>query len=164
MVDVETAEETWEWLAALSDRASFSVRTTAAPQFRRTQLRRKKVGQGGAMRLVGAGYALRKSERQVDVRGVNDGRGFMFIDRVGNICPSGFLQMSAGNVRKDDLGEVYRDSALFRELRDPDALTGVCGTCPHTALCGGSRARAYAVTGSVLADDPLCELVAAQAG
>ena len=164
MVDVETAEKTWEWLAELSDRASFSVRTTAAPQFRRTQLRRKKVGQGGATRLAGAGYALRKSEGRVDVRGVNDGRGFMFIDRVGNICPSGFLQMSAGNVREDDPGEIYRTSALFRELRDPNALTGVCGTCPHTALCGGSRARAYALTGSVVGDDPLCELVAAQVG
>lgn len=164
MVDVETAEGIWEWLAELSERAPFAVRTTAAPQFRRTQLRRKKVGQGGALRLAGAGYALRKSEGRVDVRGVNDGRGFLFIDRVGNICPSGFLQLAAGNVREDDLGEVYRHSALFRQLRDPAALTGVCGSCVYTALCGGSRARAYAVTGSVVADDPLCELAVVPAG
>ncbi len=164
MVDVETAEATWEWLADLSERAPFSVRTTAAPQFRRTQLRREKIGPSGATRLTGAGYALREWAGGVDVRGVNDGRGFLFIDRVGNICPSGFLQIAAGNVREDDLGEVYRTSALFRQLRDPDALTGICGTCPHTALCGGSRARAYAVTGSVVADDPLCELTAAGVG
>ncbi len=89
---------------------------------------------------------------------MNDGKGFAFIDHLGNICPSGFLQIAAGNVRTRPLADVYRDSPLFRSLRDPAALTGRCGRCRFTELCGGSRARAYGMTGSYLGDDPLCML------
>ncbi|HET9481834.1 MAG TPA: radical SAM/SPASM domain-containing protein, partial [Candidatus Polarisedimenticolia bacterium] len=54
------------------------------------------------------------------------------------------------------LAEIYRESALFRGLRDPDALNGRCGRCPWRALCGGSRARAWAAGGDPLGEDPLC--------
>jgi radical SAM protein with 4Fe4S-binding SPASM domain len=89
-------------------------------------------------------------------KGVNDGKGFMFIGHTGDICPSGFLPLSAGNVREDRILDTYRDSELFRVLRDPSALKGRCGQCRFADLCGGSRARAYALTGSYLEDDPLC--------
>jgi AdoMet-dependent heme synthase len=159
MVDARTAEETWEWMCELSERAPFSVRTTAAPQFRRTMLLRARQSAGGqALRLTGAGYQLREAPAGVQTRGVNDGKGFMFIDHVGNVCPSGFLPLSAGNVRTASLAALYRDSEMFRTLRDPSALAGRCGRCPYADLCGGSRARAYGLTGSYLADDPLCEL------
>ena len=94
----------------------------------------------------------------VETRGVNDGKGFVFIDHRGNICPSGFLQLSAGNVRTDSLAEVYRHSPLFTALRDTSQLTGRCGRCRYADLCGGSRARAFGMTGSYLGDDPLCAL------
>jgi len=158
MVDAHTAEETWAWLCELSERAPFSVRTTAAPQFRRTMLLRARQAGGGPVRLTGAGYQLREAPGGVETRGVNDGKGFMFIDHVGNICPSGFLPLTAGNVRSHSLTDVYRSSDLFRSLRDPSALEGRCGRCVYSDLCGGSRARAYGLTGSYLADDPLCEL------
>lgn len=160
MISVEEAEASWEWLAELSERTSFTVRTTAAPQFRRTMLRRARERRGGPVRLTGAGYQLREAPTGVETRGVNDGKGFMFIDHLGNICPSGFLQVPGGNVRQDDVGEVYRDSSLFRSLRDPAALKGLCGQCEFADLCGGSRARAMGVTGNYLADDPLCASVA----
>ena len=164
MVDVETAEATWEWLAALSDRVPFAVRTTAAPQFRRTMLRhRRRQAAGKPLRLTGAGYQLREAPGGVQTRGVNDGKGFMFIDHLGGICPSGFLQIPGGNVRTDAIATVYRDSELFRSLRDPSALHGRCGSCEYADLCGGSRARAFALTGSYLDDDPLCALVAGPA-
>ncbi len=118
------------------------------------------------MRIAGAGYALQERPAGGRLRGVNDGKGFLFINHVGDICPSGFLPIPAGNVRRDDIATVYRSSELFRRLRDPSALEGRCGHCPYADLCGGSRARAYAVTGSYLADDPLCtmdrEMVPAQ--
>ena len=163
MVDAETAERTWEWMCELAEDAPFGVRTTAAPQFRRTMLRRLRTKEGakaGAkpLRMTGAGYQLREAPSGVQTRGVNDGKGFMFIDHLGNVCPSGFLQLSGGNVRSESLAEVYRGSELFRSLRDPSALTGRCGRCEYADLCGGSRARAYGVTGSYLADDPLCTL------
>ena len=79
-----------------------------------------------------------------------------FISHTGEIYPSGFLPISAGNVRRDSLVEVYRNSSLFRILRDPAAREGKCGACEYTKLCGGSRARAYASTGNYLAEDPRC--------
>jgi len=162
MIGVEQAEASWSWLAELSERVPFAVRTTAAPQFRRTMLLRARERGGGPVRLTGAGYQLREALAGVETRGVNDGKGFMFIDHVGNVCPSGFLQVPAGNVRSERVGELYRDSQLFRALRDLAALQGECGKCEFADLCGGSRARAMGTSGNYLAEDPLCSRVAAR--
>jgi len=89
-------------------------------------------------------------------KGVNDGNGFVFISHTGEVFPSGFLPISAGNVRKQSLVEVYRHSPLFTDLRDPDKLKGKCGVCEFRRVCGGSRARAYALSGDYLASDPSC--------
>lgn len=155
MIAPEEAEASWAWLAAYSRTAPITVRTTAAPQFRRVMMQSIQ-DHGGAMRLTGAGYQIREAPSGVETRGVNDGKGFMFIDHRGNVCPSGFLQIPAGNVRMEPVASIYRESPLFRSLRDPAALTGRCGRCRFAELCGGSRARAYAATGSPLGDDPLC--------
>jgi radical SAM protein with 4Fe4S-binding SPASM domain len=87
---------------------------------------------------------------------VTDGNGFVFVDHAGNICPSGFLPVASGNVRTDDLVGVYRDSGAFTALRDPARLGGRCGRCEYRETCGGSRARAFAVTGDPVAEDPGC--------
>ncbi len=87
---------------------------------------------------------------------VNDGKGFVFVSHTGDICPSGFLPVTAGNVRTDSLVDVYRNSSLFRILRNLQLREGKCGHCEYKKLCGGSRARAYALTGDVLAEDPRC--------
>lgn len=170
MLDAAQAEASWEWLAELSENVSFGVRTTAAPQFRRVSLQRRQRTSTTPIRMAGAGYAFKEAGAATgiwggkgegskpDLRGVNDGKGFMFIDRIGNICPSGFLQLPAGNVRDERIATIYRETELFRRLRDPSALEGRCGRCEYADLCGGSRARAYGVSGSYLADDPLCSL------
>ena len=88
--------------------------------------------------------------------GIRDGNGILFISNVGDICPSGFLEVPVGNVRKDDIVSVYRDSPLFRELREPDHFGGRCGQCEYRFSCGGSRARAYSASGDPIAEDPLC--------
>jgi len=88
--------------------------------------------------------------------GVNDGNGFCFVSHVGDVCPSGFLQMAAGNVRDAPLAHWYRESPLFTSLRDPGQLGGKCGRCEYKRICGGSRARAWGLTGDPLAADPTC--------
>ncbi|GMU39350.1 MAG: mycofactocin radical SAM maturase [Chloroflexota bacterium] len=158
MITAPEAEAAWDWLAALSERAPFAVRTTAAPQYRRTMMLRARARGGGPVRLAGAGYQIDESVAGPRMQGVNDGKGFLFIDHRGNLCPSGFLQLSAGNVRTDPIASVYRESPLFRSLRDPSQLTGRCGRCTFAELCGGSRARAFATSGDYLGDDPLCML------
>jgi radical SAM protein len=137
-----------EWAAALAPRVPFGIKTTEAPHFHRV------VAQRGPRRAPAAARSRGPVGRAP--RAVTDGNGFVFVDHLGNICPSGFLPLPAGNVRTDDLTAVYRDDPLFRALREPDALTGRCGLCEFRDGCGGSRARAYAATGNPLAEDPGC--------
>ena len=89
-------------------------------------------------------------------RRVNDGKGFVFISHVGNVYPSGFLPIHAGNIRQTPLAEIYRNAPIFKALRDTAKLEGKCGACEFKEICGGSRARAYAVTGDPLAAEPCC--------
>ena len=107
---------------------------------------------------AGVGFSLGDGVGRA-AKGVNDGDGFLFVSHRGDIYPSGFLPKSAGNVRSDDLVEVYRTHELFRSLRDRDRLKGKCGVCEFRAVCGGSRARAYAMTGDPLEADPMCAYV-----
>jgi radical SAM protein len=139
----EEIEDVLHWAAELQPRVPFGVKTTEAPQYHRVLAQRRAVPGHGrrAMRAP---------------RAVTDGNGFVFVDHVGNICPSGFLPMPAGNVRTDDLVAVYRRHPLFLALRDPARLGGRCGRCEWRARCGGSRARAFALTGDALAEDPGC--------
>jgi radical SAM protein with 4Fe4S-binding SPASM domain len=89
-------------------------------------------------------------------RRVNDGKGFLFVSHVGNVYPSGFLPIHAGNIRETPLSEIYRNAPIFKSLRDTSKLEGKCGACEYKEICGGSRARAYAVTGDPLAAEPCC--------
>jgi radical SAM protein with 4Fe4S-binding SPASM domain len=89
-------------------------------------------------------------------RRVNDGKGFMFISNTGNVYPSGFLPIHAGNIRETPLGDIYRNAPIFKALRDTSRLEGKCGACEYKEICGGSRARAYALTGDPLAEEPCC--------
>ena len=136
-------EEILEWAADLAARAPFGVKTTEAPQYHRVLASR-------AAKWRAPTSVLRAG------RAVTDGNGFVFIDHLGEICPSGFLPVSAGNVRRDDLVTVYREAPLFRALRDPSRLGGRCGRCEYREGCGGSRARAHAATGDPLTEDPGC--------
>ncbi len=87
---------------------------------------------------------------------VNSAQGFVFISLKGDVFPSGYLPLKAGSVRETSLPEIYRESPLFRSLRDRDQLKGRCGHCEFRWICGGSRSRAYAVHGDVLAEEPFC--------
>lgn len=145
----------------LSARLPFDVKTTAAPHYRRVVLERQggfrrdgRMGSESSPRRRVEGPAPDGILRARD--GVNDGKGCVFIDHLGEVYPSGFLPLSAGNVRQASLVDLYRNHEIFCQLRDPELLKHRCGICPYRDFCGGSRARAYAVTGDYLADDPLC--------
>ncbi len=87
---------------------------------------------------------------------VNAGNGFMFVAYNGDVFPSGFLPVAAGNVRERSPGEIYRESPVFRALRAPESFHGKCGICEYRDICGGSRSRAFALTGDYLASEPWC--------
>lgn len=162
MISPEEHEQVFHWLYGLSREAPFDIKSTAAPAYRRVVIQRERekgrpanVSGKTPRTLAGAGF---RYEDGLDrpARGVNDGRGFCFVSHTGDVCPSGFLPLAAGNVRQQSVVNIYRYAPLFRKLRDPERLKGRCGRCEFRHVCGGSRARAYAVTSDYLAPDPSC--------
>ncbi len=141
-------EEMFAFLYAQSMSAPFLIKITEAPHYRR-YIRQHPTPASTSPRPHGSRVGLSPWP-------VNAGKGFCFIDHVGEVYPSGFLPISAGNVRTTPLATIYRNSELFRSLRDPNRLRGRCGRCEFRNECGGSRSRAYALTGDVFAEDPWC--------
>jgi AdoMet-dependent heme synthase len=155
----EDIESVLHWAAALAERAPFGVKTTEAPQYLRVVATRRWAARLASRSSDAVGSPVPGSRPDAigrARRAVTDGNGFVFVDHVGQICPSGFLPIAVGSVRDEDLVTVYREAPLFRALRDPGRLGGRCGRCEYRAACGGSRARAYAATGDPLAEDPGC--------
>ena len=151
-ISADECERVLNFLYDLSLTVPFGIKTTEAPQYQRVVWQREQD-------RITRGLPVASMERRRQLRAprsVNDGNGFVFVDHVGNICPSGFLPAPRGNVRTSTLADVYRTDDLFMRLRDPDRLLGKCGRCRFRAMCGGSRSRAFAATGAVLASDPSC--------
>lgn len=144
----EEYEDVFAFLYELSKVAPFDIKTTEAQHYRRYVAQRRKA-EGTHAGPSAPGSIARQA-------GINDGKGFVFISHTGEIYPSGFLPVSAGNVRRDSLVDVYRHSPLFVELRNSDNLKGKCGCCEYRNLCGGSRSRAYALSGDMLGEEQRC--------
>lgn len=106
--------------------------------------------------IVSGAYGRSLADGIRRMMGITDGRGMFFISHIGEVYPSGFLPIRAGNVREKSLKEIYMNSKIFVELKNPDMLKGKCGICEYRRICGGSRARAYAMTGDYLAEEPRC--------
>jgi AdoMet-dependent heme synthase len=159
MISAEQHEKIFNWLYDLSQSAPFDIKSTAAPMYRRVAIQRRRAeGNGRPVTFQGAGFQYADGLDR-PTKGVNDGNGFLFISHIGEIQPSGFLPVSAGDVRTDDIVDVYRHSKLFTDLRSPDKIKGRCGICEYRDVCGGQRGRAFGMTGDYLESDPACVYV-----
>ena len=152
-------ENIFSKLYRLSQRASFHIKTTEAQHYRRYVLQQE-VLRKKSKEIPGTG-PIQKVDDSIGraPRGLNDGKGFVFISHTGEVYPSGFLPIAGGNIRLQSLAHIYRNSAIFRQLRSPDQLGGKCGACEFRHLCGGSRARAYALAGDPMTEEPCCSYV-----
>jgi radical SAM protein len=151
-ISADESERVLNFLYDLSLTSPFGIKTTEAPHYQRIVWEREH-------ERAASGLPTRSVERRRQLRAprsVNDGNGFVFVDHTGNVCPSGFLPAPRGNIRTANLAEIYRTDEMFTRLRDANALLGKCGRCRFRAICGGSRSRAFAATGAVMASDPLC--------
>jgi AdoMet-dependent heme synthase len=150
-------EEVFAKLHETSRRVKFDIKSTEAQHYRRFLLQRRteEKRKGNAVPLPMLGMSTPDGIGR-SVRGINDGKGFVFVSHLGEVFPSGFLPVSAGNVRAQSLSELYRHSPLFTSLRNSANLKGKCGVCEFREVCGGSRARAYALTGDMFAEEPCC--------
>lgn len=139
----EDLEAVWSRLLELRRELPFAIKTTEGHHYRRALLQAAKAGGAPARHLIPT----------------RDGKGTLFISHIGEVQPSGFLPLTAGNVRTDDLAELYRSHPLFVKLRDDDALGGKCGRCEYRHVCGGSRARAYGSGLGAMGAEPLCNYI-----
>lgn len=135
-----------------SNSKPFAVKTTEAPHYRRFVLEKGGNPLGGPN-----GHAsVHPGRKHRAPLGVTDGRGIMFVAENGAIYPAGFLPIECGRFPNDSVIDVYQKHPLFNSLQDPDRFKGICGKCEYRKICGGSRARAYAVFGDPLGPEPDC--------
>lgn len=156
-------EKLFEKLYEFSKEVDFIVKITEAQHYRRYVMERetREKSPGAAADLperltsdFGPGGSIGLAPK-----GVNSGNGFVFISHTGEVFPSGFLPISAGNVRNESIVDIYRNSPLFVGIRDYRQLKGKCGMCEWKYICGGSRARAYALTGDYMESESGCAFV-----
>ena len=147
MIAPETYEEVFAKLYAQSQRQPYAIKTTEAHHYRRYVLQHTQPD------------AFAKQPTDPGPRrpiGINDGKGVMFISHTGEIFPSGFMPIDCGRFPHDSIVQTYQQHPTFQAMRKPDEFHGKCGVCEFKQVCGGSRARAYAVTGDPLASEPDC--------
>lgn len=92
-------------------------------------------------------------------KGCLAGTGVTFISHRGEIFPCGYLPVEAGNIRRQPFQEVWQESPLFAELRNPDLLGGKCGACEFKKICAGCRARSFGTDGDYLGEEPFCTYI-----
>ncbi|MBZ0184809.1 MAG: TIGR04053 family radical SAM/SPASM domain-containing protein [Candidatus Obscuribacterales bacterium] len=154
------AEHVMIKMSRISQSASFDIKSTAAPQFRRVLMQRSEAAAFSNDWAVTSDLSKLESVLRLGALrsygSVNDGKGLIFVSHTGDVMPSGFLPLTTGNVKVDSLVDLYRDAPIFTELRDSTMLKGKCGACRYRSICGGSRARAFAASGDYMTEDPLC--------
>ena len=160
LISADEFEQVFAKLYETSRRVRFDIKSTEAQHYRRYLLQRRtelrRAGGNAARDLPPVLGTASADGIGRAPRGINDGKGFVFVSHTGEVFPSGFLPVSAGNVRTASLAELYRTSPLFQSLRDEGKLEGKCGRCEYKRICGGSRSRAYALTENIFAEEPCC--------
>jgi radical SAM protein with 4Fe4S-binding SPASM domain len=136
---------------ALAQTVPFKIKATEAPHYRRYILQRQ-----ARARAAGAADEPQFQEGIPGIFPILEERATIFISHTGDVYPCASLPVSGGNVRVHNLSEIYRSSQAFTLLRDPGNLNGKCGDCGFKQVCGGSRARAYAMNADMFREDPAC--------
>jgi radical SAM protein with 4Fe4S-binding SPASM domain len=152
-LSAQQCESAFELLWREAQRRVYAIKTTEAPHYRRFAVQHQ---------LAKTGHRRDPVPHPYVPNGVNDGKGVMFISHTGAVYPSGFLPIVCGTFPARNVVNIYQRAPLFRKLRDAGRLEGKCRICEFRHICGGSRARAYAVTGNPFAEEPDCSYVPAR--
>jgi heme b synthase len=147
-ISSEQYEQTLNWFYDQRDKVSMQLKATCAPHYYRILRERT--------REEGKSVTFKTHGLDAVTRGCLGGTGFCFISHTGIVQPCGFLDLNCGDVKEKPFGVVWRESEIFKTLRDFNSLKGKCGKCEYRKVCGGCRARAYEATGDYLAEEPLC--------
>jgi heme b synthase len=163
MVSAAEYEQVLNWLYDTEqNEPDLQLKATCAPHyFRVMRTRRAEEKRNGVARDLPASHDRQLNghphgQMHAATKGCLAGTGVAFVSHRGEVFPCGYLPVEAGNVREQTFGDVWFDSPLFAEMREPDLLEGKCGICQFKSLCSGCRARAYGVTGNYMAEEPFC--------
>lgn len=151
MITPEQYEEVLNWLYDKSREVEIGLKATCAPHYFRI-VRQRTAKDGIKTTSETHGF-------DAMTKGCLAGTGVCFVSHRGEVFPCGYLPVEAGNVRKTPFPAIWRDSSLFKALRDDSLLEGKCGLCEFKSVCGGCRARAYAETRDYLAEEPYCAYI-----
>ncbi|MFB3893697.1 MAG: radical SAM protein [Phycisphaerae bacterium] len=169
-------EQVLQWLSGQRTRGGIQIRVTCAPHYQRIirqsgarengEERREKREEGvpGGCKgthpssLFPLPSSSSSSQTPHAANGCLGGKSFAFISHVGKVQICGFMDVECGDVRAADfdLRRIWETSDVFRQLRDVDSYHGRCGVCEFRKVCSGCRARAYAMTGDWLGEEPFC--------
>jgi len=152
MLDMDEVEERLKLIDGLAQNTELQIKPTCAPHYYRI-IRQEAKTQGRAQPKM---HGEKTGSLHSITKGCLAGTAVCFVSHEGEVFPCGYLPISAGNVLKQDFGEIWRDSRLFADLRDPDKLTGKCGRCEFKMVCTGCRARAFYQFDDYLAEEPFC--------
>lgn len=144
-------EETLNWFYTQKEKTPLQLKATCAPHYYRI-LRQRAKEDGKTVTFQSHGL-------DAVTRGCLGGTGFCFISHQGIVQPCGFLDINCGDVTRQSFVEIWKNSKIFKNLRNFNELKGKCGVCEYKKVCGGCRARAYEATGDYLAEEPLCSYI-----
>jgi heme b synthase len=147
-ISPEEYERTLNWLYDVQRKEGIFVKPTCAPHYYRIARERAKT-EGEKISFSQRGY-------EAMTRGCLGGISYCFISHIGEVYPCGYLEVKAGDGRKEGIKKVWEESSLFQNLRDFSRLKGKCGVCEFVKVCGGCRARAFALSGDYLDEEPFC--------
>lgn len=141
-------ESVLNWIYDTAKTSPLNLKATCAPHYFRIMRQRAKA-EGIKITPETHGF-------EAMTKGCLAWTAVCFISYKGDVQPCGYFQKSAGNVLETPFKQIWENSSLFSELRDPTLITGKCGHCEYLRVCGGCRARAYEETGDYLSEEPYC--------
>jgi radical SAM protein with 4Fe4S-binding SPASM domain len=172
MLPADEYERVLRWFDDQSRTCPIDLKATCAPHYYRIRAQRLEderargdfsgsfIAPGtrskAAPQMLGHGHPGGHQALSAMTRGCLAGTSVCFISNQGSVYPCGYLPQSAGDTRVQRFADIWNNSRVFQQLRNPEEYEGKCGDCRYVSICGGCRARAYAATGSFLAEEPFC--------
>lgn len=154
MITPQEYEKILNWYYDKSKDSPIGLKATCAPHYFRI-MRQRAAEEGIKITPESHGF-------EAMTKGCLAGTAVCFVSHKGEVFPCGYLPLLAGNIRETPFPEIWRESELFKALRDDSLLEGKCGPCEFKRVCGGCRARAYAETSNYLTEEPYCAFTPAR--
>jgi heme b synthase len=166
MLPTEEYERVLHWFYDRSKDVAIDLKATCAPHYFRIRAQRivdERAHGDRSTPFIAHGTRLKAAPDPAGgrplstmTRGCLAGTSVCFVSHTGKVYPCGYLPVSAGSVRTQAFGDIWRDAVVFRTLRTPEAYEGKCGVCRYQGICSGCRARAHAATGHYMSEEPYC--------